>query len=547
MKKLLYAIAALSVLAVGCSDDPEEVLLPEVPADPVYATVELSSTQAVFPVAGASKSIFVATNNQPWKAQCDDTWLTLAVDGNQITLTAGENPDAASRTAVVIVKSGEELNTAAARFKVIQAGNATVDLSAVETANCYIAAPNGSYRFAASVKGNGKGDGNSCYIANHGLEIEGASYADLAWEATYDGDRTRSSHIIEGSPVYSAEEQAIYFNTGAQEGNALIAVCAPDGEILWSWHIWVVADTPATSSYGGVTWMDRNLGALNNTPGDIANRGMFYQWGRKDPFLPSKGAYMDGFLVHDIFNETLEETNAIEAYNNELRPLANIVNTQIGDGSCAWSHTERLAFFVTELPGNIDFTVKHPTTFLQRAALNYDVPNDWFLGSDVQNGPGGAFSQSSSALWGLAISEDAGGNRTPTHGYKSIFDPCPAGYVVPTQNSFGSTGDKYFVGVETEWTKDEYGFRWTGGTGDYFPLTGYYYSNGRLFYASEDMGYWTAMYMHDPNVGGKSACLFFDSFYQYLKFGIEYFNYPWDDFFSMGTRAFGMPIRCVKE
>jgi hypothetical protein len=31
--------------------------------------------------------------------------------------------------------------------------------------------------------------------------------------------------------------------------------------------------------------MDRNLGALSVTPGDVRSYGLFYQWGRKDPFV----------------------------------------------------------------------------------------------------------------------------------------------------------------------------------------------------------------------------------------------------------------------
>jgi hypothetical protein len=35
----------------------------------------------------------------------------------------------------------------------------------------------------------------------------------------------------------------------------------------------------------GALMMDRNLGALNVTPGDVRSYGLFYQWGRKDPFV----------------------------------------------------------------------------------------------------------------------------------------------------------------------------------------------------------------------------------------------------------------------
>lgn len=66
-------------------------------------------------------------------------------------------------------------------------------------------------------------------------------------------------------------------------------LCA-DGEILWSWHIWVTNRPITTSGGNDLQWMDRNLGALSNEIGDVANRGMLYQWGRKEPFLPSSVA-----------------------------------------------------------------------------------------------------------------------------------------------------------------------------------------------------------------------------------------------------------------
>ena len=67
-------------------------------------------------------------------------------------------------------------------------------------------------------------------------------------------------------------------------------LCA-DGDILWSWHIWVTNRPITTSEGNNLQWMDRNLGALSNEIGDVANRGMLYKWGRKEPFLPSSVAY----------------------------------------------------------------------------------------------------------------------------------------------------------------------------------------------------------------------------------------------------------------
>jgi hypothetical protein len=84
----------------------------------------------------------------------------------------------------------------------------------------------------------------------------------------------------------------------AKAGNALIAAKNSAGKILWSWHIWVVdmdADAKGVIYPSGSKFMDRNLGALNylwelsgtGTNYDARSLGLFYQWGRKDPFVAS--------------------------------------------------------------------------------------------------------------------------------------------------------------------------------------------------------------------------------------------------------------------
>lgn len=110
------------------------------------------------------------------------------------------------------------------------------------------------------------------------------------------------------------------------QGNAVIAVRNSSGVILWSWHIWVtdenLASTIGVSNYMNETnyMMRVNLGycdgitesytrrsvkivfiqkdseatqsfILTQTEGSISNgsNNPYYQWGRKDPFLPSDG------------------------------------------------------------------------------------------------------------------------------------------------------------------------------------------------------------------------------------------------------------------
>ena len=539
MKKAIYIISSIILLA-SCTQEQPEVLY----ADPDCASVKLSSQLVVVPEDGGEKTIFVASNREEWEVYCEQDWLDISVEGDAVTFFVDENPDSESRLAVVEVVAGAKPDVAKARFKLLQSGVATTDLSIRGTANSYIAPTNASYRFDASVKGNGADDGNTYYIAYNGLEITGASYADLAWEATFDADKTRSTKIIDGDPVYSAEEKAIYFSTGETQGNAVISVCDGDGEILWSWHIWVTDEPVGFSEGNGLRWMDRNLGALNNNPDDVANRGMLYQWGRKDPFLPSYVDYMEvpyhtyddeGYLL-----ETEEEYYAIQAQIEEARGILNHNNTQVGNGSLAWEYIG-VAPVALEAPGNIEYSVQHPTTIL---GCRTDIPIgeyvfDWYLQQDVA-GRGGYMMQSQSYLWGDAEKGTE---------YKSIFDPCPPGYAVPPRGAFDSIPDGYactYVG--RDWDKNAYGWTWKGGNGDYFPSTGNLDVSGLIGETSEKILYWTAETFGSGSQGfGKSAMLFVA--YNDVYYGV----YPILDpaeagaWYSYGARCFAAPVRCVRE
>lgn len=98
-------------------------------------------------------------------------------------------------------------------------------------------------------------------------------------------------------------------NATGVSGNALIAVCDEAGTILWSWHIWVtpyagVLDGSGTNGktqkYAECIWMDRNLGALNTLKGDVGAYGIYYQWGRKDPFVTSIASGGTTLTVKDM-------------------------------------------------------------------------------------------------------------------------------------------------------------------------------------------------------------------------------------------------------
>lgn len=133
---------------------------------------------------------------------------------------------------------------------------------------------------------------------------DGIVTADVLWEDSHGLIKSGLNYDldIEGS----GENAKIKIPVNkSKEGNAVV-VFRVNGEIFWSWHIWVTDDPTNGSTYksfAGVKreksdgtvevipdaewkWMDRNLGALSNsiTADDWnKNGGLLYQWGRKDP------------------------------------------------------------------------------------------------------------------------------------------------------------------------------------------------------------------------------------------------------------------------
>ena len=161
------------------------------------------------------------------------------------------------------------------RTKVQEFTLAYLDLSQDGTANCYIASGSGKYMFDASVKG--------CTIESVGA----IASAEILWETKNTTDAVSVNEVIKS--VTLSESKVIFeVPSPIVPGNAVIAVKDASGTILWSWHIWVAEFDPnaATQVYGGeYVMMDRNLGALNTTYGDVLSFGLFYQQGRKDPFI----------------------------------------------------------------------------------------------------------------------------------------------------------------------------------------------------------------------------------------------------------------------
>lgn len=193
------------------------------------------------------------------------------------------------------------------RIKLGQFVPKEIPVSLQPTANSYIVqATEGIYTIPADYKGNGyQGNGNRIGACADSVTITGGAKAKILWQTRCDNTELCATELISNAVYFERDgHHFISFNRSGQVGNALVAVTNASGEILWSWHIWLAANTeseiasinrgvmlkeqnsttvtPSNANY----LMDRNLGAMSGgvEKGPHAF-GLTYQYGRKDPFM----------------------------------------------------------------------------------------------------------------------------------------------------------------------------------------------------------------------------------------------------------------------
>lgn len=265
--------------------------------------------------------------------------------------------------------------------------------------------------------------------------------AEIAWQDEKNGGRPL---VTIENPIITNRRDVIRVKaSGAGAGNCVIRLrrarkadgSAWDNQTAWTWHLWVTSYQPGDgnssrepgvvpgSSVAGtgndgkaavhtyVGWlnndpgteaisggvkhpiMDRNLGAMSASPG-VASYGLLYQWGRKDPFVGSRdGSSENGktFYVPTYNNDTESRTiTGWTAYNTTDGTAAG--NTGKGDLGVRKVNAVGL--------GNTIFSaLRNPgTCYYAAPTLGWSDPKDNLLWRDD---------------------------------FKTIFDPCPAGWRVP--------------------------------------------------------------------------------------------------------------------
>lgn len=348
------------------------------------------------------------------------------------------------------------------------------------TANCYIAPKLRTfYSFDATVQGNGKTTTNI-----RPQRLNGTS-AILIWETG-----TERNAII--SDVSFADGR-ITFTTGSKRGNAVIGLLDSRGDCIWSWHIWSVdydIESSGQTYFSGKTFMDRNLGALTTDCTQPSSRGMYYQWGRKDPFI-------------------------YPANNQDTRKFADAVYASGYEYGESYPDTSS----DPESMMSISWATAHPTTYMNGAFYS-----DWDDRTTIIDW----LYDSSPNLWGNPTTSSNTVTATST---KSIYDPCPPGWKTPSPQDL--KGIQYVGRFQPNYVTIQY----NSGRTTQIPMggtlsEGYFMSNGQIGRLYTNVPYYYR-WESGTSVYSERACtsLFFSS--------------------SMGTtdyyRYAANPVRCVRE
>lgn len=321
-----------------------------------------------------------------------------------------------------------------------------------------------------SVNVKGNGDATLASLIGGSITIAPASVG-LLWQTS--SPNLSSTDVIKS--IGSVSGGCVTIETGSASGNAVIAAYDAAGTtILWSWHIWVTSYNPKT----GTTYSYTSTSGVTNV-------------------------FMD---------RNLGAISVAPADVNTLGLLYQWGRKDPFTGASAYASgtTTFLPSYGTHPVATSDGAVPIATTIMTPYVCNYSDGNDWN-------------STPNNFLWGGASVGVS----------KSIFDPCPAGWRVPSFYKT-STSASPWIGLATYqassyWSTN--GYQWTAsppGIG-FWPAAGYRHDYSGVLYSVGSEGYyWSA----SP---GSSYGYFLYFFSGIVSSSIFY------------GRANGFSVRCVQE
>lgn len=434
------------------------------------ATVDITGASNIFimlpQTLTSSAKLKIVTTDDTYETTITGSWMT----GKTYTYSITKEADGAIDLSMVDNAGNERASmTTANCYLVHAAGNYMIPLvygNAIKNGENNVVAyypgkdspiTNGLDRFI-----NHNGDGiTGPWITKSGSGLDAgmgltAASAELLWQ-----DRAGLISAV------SVDGDYLNFTVGTfGAGNALIAVKDGSGDILWSWHVWATEDdlsgtTVIATGDHTYTVAPVNVGWVPTGGNGKKGYCPYYQWGRKDPLAPAsnEGAYVSTW---DINSRSITLAHNLNKIKSTTATIADHIKNP-----CKKYYN----------PDN-------------RGNCNTEYFNMW----DAQNSLG---------------------HNVTTATKKTIYDPCPPDFCVPTGNLWhffgGNTNPEssYLRRNDTSWDDENNGKTWTlNDVNIYFPAMGCIYYDSYILKETNSGRYWSATPW--PN-GSNSRYLWIDN------------------------------------
>lgn len=417
------------------------------------------------------------TGNVPY--MISTTGYFLMKPGASTSFT--DNTGTYSLSAAAAKYSTHTVSLATDLSMVTNAGGARASMT---TANCYLVHATGNYKlplvYGNAIK-NGTVNTASFYPNTTGQLTRFVNHAGTGITGPWITKNGTGVNAGMGLTVASAEllwqdakslitavgieGDYLTFTVGTfSAGNAVIAVKDGSGTILWSWHIWATSETLEST-----TAINTGSHTYAVAPVDLGwipteekyGYCPYYQWGRKDPFRPTR--------------DNRSNTNvSVTVYN--------ITNDDLLNSTLIYQRTT----------STIADNIKNPTTFYNNTSS------------------GGPCSTTYRNMWDAQNSDQ---NNVTGATVKTIYDPCPPGFCVPRGNLYcymanglDNPAASYTERTDLNWDDTYKGKTWTlNSLNLYFPVNGRRANSSAGTTNNNNQGYyWSAT----PYTNANGRCLY---------------------------------------
>lgn len=354
--RLLVALTVTVGVFHSCGKDDASGSL-SFPMKTLYFDAQ-GQTQTIAFAADNLGSVTVSATPAGWTVEAD-----LSTQKMTITSPAADESGAERAGTIKLVGYVNGGKSVSADLFVAIAGNQ--DLTAQQS-NCYlIGRPDTYYTFNAMVRGEGR-------------EVLATARVEVIWQTAKNLVRYLELDQQGRASFFVGSDDAGKLT----QGNALVGAYDAQDQLIWSWHLWITDYDPSTQSQtyaNGMTFMTRNLGALDNahtTEQEILDSyGLYYQWGRRDPFVGPDAYNCAAGRDADMYN------------GNNSRTYLSYVESSAETGTEAYALANPMSFILGVEESGFD----------------------WLYAAHSDN------------LWG---------------GDKTLSDPCPKGWRVPDKVAF---------------------------------------------------------------------------------------------------------------